>query len=300
MADLVTSGEVTTALPGLTDDQLLDLPAAITAASRAVERRCDRVLTSASHDEVHTPDRRTRRAWLRQYPVTAVARVAALPECVLTVANTSASVQRATVALAATIGTDPVHDQPTVTGITLTRISSGVSTSSTLAFSTYMTLSALAAAIVALGNGWTATVASGYGDWGTAEIDPVLGAQSAKGTGAEIRCYTEDVSSYDLDERTGKLMLSDPWSNVPWWGGSGRVRVSYTAGYTTVPGDLKRATIIVVKALLDRAQASGVFRQEILEGYSYTLSESASSGGGGGSTDEVSRLIAPYVRRRFA
>src|SRR5207247_558530 len=99
------------------------------------------------------------------------------------------------------------------TGLTLTRIASGVTTTNNLTFAGNVTLADLATAINALGNGWSATVtgdATDYGKWPSADLyvapsfgdgTQSAGALPARGTFAELRLHAVEVSGFELDPR---------------------------------------------------------------------------------------------------
>src|SRR5262249_32191377 len=145
-----------------------------------------------SYDELYSGDGG---GWLtlRHYPLLSISRVAADPTAALTVQNTSASVQRATV-------------QVTATGLTLVHIASGTSTSTSLTFAGNATLSALATALTAVGPGWGATVTAGYESWASADLRALQGAQSAKGTGAQLVIHVTDLGDFDVDAERGMLI----------------------------------------------------------------------------------------------
>src|SRR5439155_18766932 len=87
-----------------------------------------------------------RRLFLRRFPILAVTAVRYRPVTVLKIINNDqATNQMARV-------------QVTATGLVLTRTASGVMSTSTLTYAGNVTLQALATAIGALGNGWSAQV----------------------------------------------------------------------------------------------------------------------------------------------
>jgi hypothetical protein len=63
-----------------------------------------------------------------------------------------------------------------------------------------------------------------------------------------------------------------------WWFPKGlqNVEVTYTAGYSSVPADVVRAVLILVKHLADSSKVTGLFQSEKLGDYSYTLADLAS------------------------
>src|SRR5262249_897620 len=110
MADLITTARAKYNLNNLTTTAAEDttLAAVVPACSRAIRRFCGREFDSQSFDELYH-DSGHDRLLLKQFPILSIARVAYAPTTVLRVRNTSASNQRATVAV-------------TSTGLTLTRV----------------------------------------------------------------------------------------------------------------------------------------------------------------------------------
>src|SRR5437899_2630134 len=149
MANLITRARALYNLNNLstTAAENTTLDALIAAVSATIGRWCGCTFVSTPYDEVFDgcsdPE-----LMLEHYPILSIDRVAYAPTAVLRVQNTSASVQRATV-------------QVTSTGLTLARVASGVSTTDTATFAANVTLAALAAAVNALGNGWSASLVSG-------------------------------------------------------------------------------------------------------------------------------------------
>lgn len=269
MADLITDSDLTTAIPILaTKISSTERANLISAASRAIERECGRKLALGTYDEVYRPDRRTRRIYLKQYPTVSIASIGCMPSPVFTITNSDASNQSASVAL--TTSGDPL--MPAIVGLTLSRVASGViATPLTPIFATYATLGSIEAYIDSVGYGWYATTANGYSGWATTEIARDYGSfNAANGSTASLRIYTTTLDTYDLKPECGQVSMNDRWANVPWWGGTGEVRVRYTAGFATVPDDIKRACIMTVQNLIDVTVNSGVINSERIGDYSYT------------------------------
>jgi hypothetical protein len=225
MANLITAARALYNLDNrattAAEDDTLD--ALIAAASAAIERLCGRSFVSASFDKLYD-------GWfhrdlmLEQFPIISVERIAFGPVGVLRIENTSAANQRATV-------------QVTSTGVILTRVASGVSSSSTVTFAGNVTLSAVAAAINALGNGWSASVIDAAdAKRASADLRSLQGALNAKDAPAELVLHKEELYDFFVDAPRG--ILRRP---ARWCGGQGFWRVIYTAGYATVPEDIQEA-----------------------------------------------------------
>src|SRR4051794_26689043 len=158
--DLITLARAKQAIQSITDSsQDTLLQALITALSDAIEKYCNRYLVARNYDELYNGDG-DRRLLLRQYPVQSVQSVRYRPVTVLKVSNNVAANVQARVSV-------------TSAGLKLFRSSAGVGTTDTsVTFAGNPTLKQLAAAVNALGNGWTAQVVgddTNYGGWPSAD-----------------------------------------------------------------------------------------------------------------------------------
>lgn len=292
--DLITLPRALNAFPGgLTTDQQATLPALITAASKAILRYCGRPFALASYDEVAVPrmgqwDRgESDLVQLRYFPVQSVVRVAAGRTTALSITNTSPANQRATVA--PVLAGDPEW-QTSWTGLSLARTAYGVAGATTLSFATYPTLDALASAINALGLGWSAVATDSLGAYPSADLTGPDGPQGAKGaSGATFDLFPADLARYRLDAASGLLMLSgyDGGGNLPgniyqWPGTSGldllsgwmgEVRVSYTAGWSTIPEPVQQACAIAVQSMYYDQVTANVFTSQTIGDLSYTIAQ---------------------------
>jgi hypothetical protein len=301
VADLITQvyAEQQLAPLGLSAAQLAALPAAISSASEAIERHCRRSFARADRDEVLLPGW-DGTALLGHYPVNSVARVASGRRGALAIRNGSGLNQRATVAFSYGATAD-LETGLTPTGLLLTRAASAVSASSTLLFATYPTLAELAAAVVALGGGWSAEVESGYALWASSDLAGGEAAQGALGAGATLDVFAEDLGAadYTLDRGAGVLLVS-PRAGVhdPYFDGlpAGRasraeVRVSYNAGYQAIPAGLQDACVEAVKAALVGLALDPTVSAESAGQYSYSYDFREK---GVRLPESVLRMVAPY------
>lgn len=247
-------GDVTTTP---TEDAVLNT--LIAAVSDAIEVYCRRRFCATQYDELYDGVRRPVLA-LRHYPIVSVERVAYDPATVLTARNDASAVQRATVAV-------------TSTGVTLTRVTSGVTATDTLAFADYPTLDVLVAAISGLGNGWSARVTqSRYDKWASSDLRSPRGAVAAKGVDAPLKLHVRELSDFEIAPQRGWLLRSTctPWpigDEGPFWeGGRGYWRIVYTAGYATVPEDVQEACAQWVAALFWQTKRDPGLVQEHVPG----------------------------------
>jgi hypothetical protein len=253
MADLITTARAKYNLNNLTTTAAEDttLAALVTACSRAIRRYCGREFDSQSFDELYHGG--CDRLLLKQFPILSIARVAYAPTTVLRIRNTSASNQRATVAV-------------TSTGLTLTRVASGITTSDTsVTWAGNATLTAVAAAVNALGNGWSAAVAdSAYNNRASGDLRALQGALQAKDVDAELRIHLLELSAYDVDAERGILCVGAGLDDLASVGGAGvnYWRVIYTAGFSTVPEDVQEACAQWVAALFWQTKRDAGLAQE--------------------------------------
>ena len=206
-------------------DETATLNALISAVSAAIENYCWQTFEITSYDELY-PGTNKRELVLRNYPLVSVERVAYEPMPVLQVTNTSADNQRATVKV-------------TATGLELIAVASGVATISDIAFTAQATLAAMAAAIIALGNGWSAIVLNpGDNLRASADLRALQGAYQAMNANANLKLHTQELSGFVVDAENGCLTRGDGWL---WYGGLHAWRVIYSAGYSAVPDDVQEA-----------------------------------------------------------
>jgi hypothetical protein len=146
----------------------------------------------------------------------------------------------------------------TSTGLTLIRVKNSVKTTDTsITFAGNVTLTAVAAAVNALGNGWSAQVtgdATNYGSWPSADrfwppAFPTFGTSTAgqgalqcvAGSFAELKMHIYELAGFQWDAR-GWLLRAIPYTDpellhpedLVWPVGINNLRIQYTAGYATI------------------------------------------------------------------
>lgn len=311
MADLITLERALYALPSdISSADQLTVPTLIAAASRACERWCNRSFTAADYDETRTPSpapqftAQADMVQLRNFPLNSVARVAGGRTAALLIANTATSTnQRATAEVAMTGDPDAIL---TATGLTLIRVASAVPYTSSLTFAAYPTLSALAAAIDALGSGWTATVQSGLGSWPSSELVSREGPLGCLSVGCTLDVFSSDMQLIDVDRRGGVVYFSSygpgPSGSTGWGGdilgsdadvtyGSFRpqVRVRYNAGWSAIPDDVQLACANAVQVMFANQTSDPRFKSVTLGDKSFTLGDTNPQ-----LPDSAKVLLAPY------
>jgi hypothetical protein len=257
MNDLITLDRARQSVPSAVNAEEPILATLITAASAAVRRYCRRDFNRADHDELIDGTGRPVLA-LRQYPVLAVASVRTDPTAVLAITNTSSANQQARVAV-------------TASGVALTRVASGVATTTTVTFAGRPTLAELAAAIDALGHGWSVRVAAGFANHPSADLVPPQGSANAKNAAARLVLHVVELGDYRIHAERGWLVRDAGW--VP---GQGNYRVQYTAGHAVVPHDVQEAVAQLVASFFAERGRDQLKSSESSAGaYSYHVADSA-------------------------
>jgi hypothetical protein len=310
--DLITLARAYQALQGVSNQDSL-VGTLITAYSDAVEKYCRRRLVSQSYDELYDGDG-GRRLLLRQYPVQSVQAVRYRPVTVLKITNTLAANVQARVAVLST-------------GLQLVSVNGGVKTTVTagLTFASNLTLSALAAAVNAVGNGWSAQYvgdSTNYGGWPSADLyvpgsygdalegGGVLQSQGAlqcvAGSYAELKMHTYELQGYQWDAR-GWLLRAIPYTDpellhpedLVFPVGVNNFRVQYTAGYSTIPEAVQEACA--------RWVAYGYYLTQRDPSLLHQVPPSGTTSGWGPAAEplmsppaDVQALLAPYRRHTVA
>lgn len=308
LANMLSAGGFT-----LTSAQSTVLPQVTAAASRAIRRWCSRQFTYAQYDDLYTVNL-DGQILLREFPVNSVSRVASAPATVLTVQNTDSSTnQRAQVALATT---GDVDTGLTVTGLNLQRVASGTTTTNTLTFTAGQTVQALATAINAIGNGWTATADATYSLWPVADLRAVQGYMPALNCNmAELKIHTTDLP-FELDELAGIVTIqqynslqTNPYRSTRWGppltsdygdqtlrGQLQGVRVVYQAGLQVIPEDLQQATALTAQDMLRSLALDQRLGSESIGDYSYVVNTAFQAFA---FSKTVMGLLAPYRSLRL-
>jgi hypothetical protein len=306
--DLITLERAYLALPIATDsggphDTLVST--LITAASDAIAKYCKRDFYARSYDELYSGTGQGK-LLLRAYPLQSVQSVRYRPVTVLKVINNNTGLNQ------------QARVQVTSTGLQLWRSASGVAhTETLLSWASYPTLSQLATAITALGNGWQGLIVGDvaltgdYGNWPSADLwvppswgdgTTSQGNLTARGQNAELKMHTYELQGYQFDSR-GWLLRAIPYTDpellhpedLVWPVGINNLRIQYTAGYTTIPEGVQEACTQWVAVL---------YYQTLRDPNTQSFAQ-APSGGTATSTSyaaptappaQVAALLAPYRR----
>ena len=261
---LTTVARARLAMPNVTVSVLSDTDLAIIldAASAMFERLTHRIFAQADYSERYDGGD-NQHLLLRQYPIISINRVAVCRSEAIRIWNSDRDTnQRAAVSV-------------TSTGLTLKRMASGVASSSSLAFATYVTIASLADAINLLGNGWAAQVQGDFGKYPTAWLYYQQGAMNARdGGGASLLMFDEEISEYEIDAAAGILSLVN---GEGWTCGANSVLVDSTAGYATIPDDIQEAVASMTATLWSQGSRDPELRREKLGDYEWERFEGANA-----------------------
>lgn len=201
--------------------------------------------------------------YLKEYPITTISRVSIGRENAVKIKNTSDDATRATVSISST---------------TMTLIVTGGSNAgtNTITLTSFATLTLLIAQINTLGGGWEAELDdSDLGSISSSELVPVMGKHVGARPGETaaweyLEIPEEPTTEFDYDEESGELYYAGGFGK-----GRNNVCVTYTAGYSTMPDDLKLAVMISCKALYRAHQEDrlGVSKMSITQAVAISLEE---------------------------
>ena len=199
----------------------------LTSTDKYVKGYCRREFESASYNETH--DGGVSSIFLNEYPITALSRVAQGRDEAFYVNNTATTSY-------ASCSCDGTNFTCNLNG-----------SGSDLALGTYTTITTLVAAINALGNGWTATANSGYGDYLSSEIIDFYGRSCLDSDTAYVDIPSESLTDFIMNASTGEIKHAFP-------SGDQNIYISYTAGYSSIPDDLQMAVKILVQYIYSKQQ----------------------------------------------
>lgn len=276
------------------DDSIL-LDDLIPACSAFLDRHCNRSsggLTTSTFDELYhgTGDNVL---FLRNTPVQSISRIATITLPCLSVHNTDPDMGcRATVQINGTsVNPQNLNCQNTSTGMTLTYVKNAVTTTNTLTWVSYPTITQLVTAINGLGNNWTAQTMGGFDTWSSTDLRATQGAFGARVVTAYFWIHWMDLPWYRItNENTGEI-----YSPMGFARGQDNWRVTYTAGYTTFPDDLSQALAELVAMCYYSRELHPSLNSESLGGYSYSRVSEAFAGLSDISRKTINRYRIPTI-----
>lgn len=251
----------------------------VSRATSAIEKYCDKTLTSTTYREFYDGSGDTELA-LNQYPISAVTMVSTSKQDVIRIKNENSDAYNAYI----TVDTTSMY---------LVVQGGANAGTDTLTLASY-TVTELVAAINALGTGWTATNDNTLlGVWESVEILPCDGLE-ALSSDTYVQIPYEPLYSFKVYENQGTLYST---SGFPM--GHQNITVRYTAGYATTPADLEQICIdLVMTYYKSRARDTSIAAEKLSDHYIKFV-----DGGGGGARDipaHIAKRLAPYMKWRLA
>ena len=257
-----------------TDDALIDN--LITRVQKQIEVYCDRAFDSASYTQIYDGDSTTK-IYLDEWPVTAVSRVAIGRQGAMQI-DSSHSADFAVTA--------KVDD----TNLTVTTYDKAATTASTSTLNA-QDLDDIASDITAV-SGFTATVLSDYGIWEGTELIKFTERGFKDGT-LSLDVFDQRLHSYTVDLSVGSIYSSGGFP-----GGNQNVYVDYTAGYSTIPGDLEQIAIEIISNVIKSRSINTQLESEKIGDYSYKVAPTSS--GVSSLIADKAYDLAPYKRMRYS
>lgn len=247
--DLIVAADLTTFRLASTDSTRI--AQAISAASELVESYCDRTFSSTAYAEWIKAEGDTLR--LSEYPLvdgTAVVIRAPMDAVTLTLSSSTRK-----------------FNSILVDKTKLHLDANGSRTSLTLA--SYNTMALL---VAALSSPWSGEVV--YED-SPATLKPCAVPMGDTNSVATLECAGELATDYDVLEDIGRIDLGKRCTG--WY------YCSYTAGYASLPADLKQVVVQLTADLCESQAANPLLTKESLGDYSYELKATGAS------------FLAPYT-----
>jgi hypothetical protein len=276
------------------------LPPLITAASRAIERVCKRIFAAQDYSLFLSAGPRPC-DWiaLPNFPVLSITRLATKPLAAIAIVNNdSTDNQRATVAT-------------TATGLQLTVVSLGTSSTVNVAYSSYPTLAALAGAVSGIGSGWSASAMAAFANFPSTDLRPLQGAMPALNTAAMLEIFTEELSAWagvqnvwdwaagssvgcgwQLDADAGLLVGRFAEASNDLRAGPVSLRCDYRAGFETIPEDIQQAATRLAALIQEDEQRDSTVAMQTVGPYTQKYFPAASNLL---SNPAVMELISPYI-----
>jgi hypothetical protein len=256
MADLTTTTNVKEYLgiTSSTHDTLIGN--LVTRVSREIETYCQRTFNSTAYVLERYQPTDNKIIYVDNYPLISLDRVAVGRRGVIEITHTDTSAASATVSVS-------------TTGITTTILGGASAGSTTDAFGSYATLSALATQITTHTD-WTASVPdSSFDNMASTDLIPVGERETLDGA-ITMDVPDERVSDYQVDFKQGSIYRSSGFR-----GRWNDIYLDYTGGYATIPGDLEQITIEITAEVFQARTKDGNVKSEKIGDYSYVNKDDA-------------------------
>lgn len=222
----------------------------LSAVDNLIKKRLGRDIESTSLDEYYSGNGYTTMR-LRQYPIISVQAIRWNYYPLLNIRYTDTTAHVATINV-------------TASGLVLTSTKNASTTTTTLAFATYTTISALADAINAVSN-WSAVYGSNYGGWATSDLKP-QGVYDALRSVARIQSHVHYLGDFTIREECGEIYLPQGFAR-----GINNYRIQATCGYASVPEAIVQLAAELFASVYNGRGMNTNLQSESLGSYSYTL-----------------------------
>lgn len=232
----------------------------IPAVSAELERYCGRHFEAADYKTLVWSEG-GKYLYLPEYPIIQIRRFMISDWDVLLLENTSVDASEATVNVS--------QEQSKM----YLNVYSGVNAGTEEIVLTGKTLTALAAAIVALGKGWTATVSSGYGNVDATELLPLLAAPALTPNRVYCKVPDENLEELSMIERTGRVELQIGAFPVRGFPLQRYIFVDYRTGYDSIPADLQMLVNKLIAYVARESTRDTSLKSEKLGDYQWTAAD---------------------------
>jgi hypothetical protein len=273
---LAAAADVRSAIPNGASLDTAVVNSLLAAADAAAKSYMRRTLESGSYAERIPAARVGVSMFVVEYPVTAVTSLNVAQSCAMSVWNTGAA--RATVSVKET-------------GLLLREFYSGAWIETTLAFSSYATLTLLATAIAAIsGSRWDAELSSEViGTEPSDELCSLVGPIDIAGSKPTMLYLMDGVPLTDWNYKAGSFKFTEVGAKE-----GETVLVRYTGGYSSIPPDVTKAVAMIAAEMYaeDNASVSRGMKREKLGNYEGERFE----GQAAVLSPAVCKLLAPWRR----
>lgn len=243
----------------------------INNATYVIETYCGRRFKATDYTNKMYDGIGTRLLTLDDYPINNISRLAIGKTNAIKVKNTTAY----------TVASVSV----TSTAIVLRRDGS---TDSTLNFSDYATMTLMVTAINAVGSGWSAELLSDtYTSYKSNELLLQYGLNAIDSNWINLEIIHDALDTYDVYYDEGQIYLPSGFPK-----GHNNIIITYNAGYSTIPYDIRQVCNMVVKEYYNLQKNTDGHSSEHIGSYSYKfdhLSEAIKK--------EINSILDMYRRR---
>jgi len=226
----------------------------IDAVTDRAQRFCNRTFASTTHSKRYDGSG-TQWLELDEAPISAITRVSIGYNDAMSLTNNASDATAAVASISST----------TLTLIVYGGASAGTST---LTLTDYTDITALAAAINALGTGWSASAMSTWADWAASDCGKCdfMGWECFGGDVIFLTVPGERENDFSYYADDGGLYRIGGWP-----AGHRNIFVDFTAGYSTIPDDLEQVALELVQLAYDSREHDVALKQERLGDYARTL-----------------------------